>query len=68
MTYLVYLLWFTFLSWTAAAGLFVPGIILRYFEATETTGELFVRTSRYLAMWAALTAPYFSFLLIKLAT
>jgi hypothetical protein len=66
MVYLIYLVWFTFLSWVTAAGLFLPGIILWYIPATETTGEIFLRTSRYVAIAAALTAPYFSFLLLKL--
>ncbi len=65
---MAWLIWFTFLSWATAAGLFVPGVILWYIPATETTGEIFLRTSRYVAIFAALTAPYFSFLLVKLAT
>jgi len=68
MRYDIYLIWFTFLSWVAAAGLFLPGIILWYVPATETTGEIFLRTSRFVAVIAALTAPYFSFLLLKVVT
>ncbi len=65
---MVWLIWFTFLSWATAAGLFLPGVVLWYIPATETTGEIFLRTSRYVAMIAAFTAPYFSFLMIKLVT
>ena len=64
---MVWLITFTFLSWASAAGLFLPGVILWYIPATETTGEIFLRTSRYMALIAALTAPYFSYLLMKFA-
>ena len=59
---------FTFLIWTMAAALFLPGIILRCVPATAATGQLFLCTSRSVAMIAALTAPVVHFLIIKLAT
>ena len=64
---MVWLISFSFLSWAAAAGLFLPGLVLWKIPATTATGALFIRTSRSLAIIASLSAPLFNFLLMKYA-
>jgi hypothetical protein len=64
---MVWLITFTFLSWASAAGLFLPGVVLWYIPATASTGELFLRTSRAVAIIAALTAPVVNFLAMQFA-
>ena len=58
---------FTYLCWAVAAALMLPGTILYYIPARTATGELFLRTSRAVAIIAMVTALVMTFRFLTLA-
>jgi hypothetical protein len=58
---------FVFFCWITTLALFVPGVILCYIPARAATGELFLRTSRDLAIIAIVLGIIVGSHLMKLA-
>jgi hypothetical protein len=58
---------FTFLCCAAAAGLFVPGAIMDYIPSCDRTADLYLRTSRAVAIIAMVAALIFSLQSMRMA-